>query len=307
MNLSITGLSRLELLAAYLLLLPSLPACGLVGNDDHEGPPESGWVDIAFGATGFCALHDDGSLWCGAPDDLSRVSEGTFSSFSPDHAGCRVTTPGDVECINGAERREFPGPFVTVDGDLENGCALREDGGASCWTTDDFDVEGPFATVAAGEWSACGIETGSGHLRCWSQFDPFNDDPTSLHAEQIARIPERRYRALSMFSVICAVDDEGGLACWPRTTADSEQWLLEPPSGRFRSIVQYRDESACAVEEDGGVQCWGKHAGTPEAPKLDPPADGAFSRLALGAETACGLTEAGTIECWGGNPILPAP
>jgi hypothetical protein len=275
---------------------------GQLGGDGERGGeyPESDWVDVAASSSDICALHEGGALWCGAPDELERVDDSSYVALGGyDYRGaCAVRDEGSVVCgldapnpygLGADDGFELAGSFVEVSGTKEAGCALKADGSARCWP-DAHAVAGPFSSVGAGDYFACGIGELTGELSCWSIDD--------LIFEEALDVPGGRYtRVVTADHVACGLSTDGAVRCWGY---DFYETVTGPPPGRYADLWLDHDRG-CATRMGGAAVCWGEDAGDPNYPELSPPTI-ALSTIALGNGFGCGITnDEGRLQCWGKN------
>ncbi len=265
----------------------------LDGGDD--GQPRAGWVALSAGFSNICALHEDGGVWCGRANALRRIDDESYVSLGGyDHNGaCAVRDDGTLVCGLGSfadePTFELDGPFVEVSGSPSAGCGLRSGGGARCWP-EAHTVNGPFATVSAGDRFACGIDEYTDELRCWG-IDSL------VFIEALEDVPGGSFADVATANHVgCALSNGGTVQCWGY---DYNGALWGPPAGTYVDLW-LSDDRGCAIAQGGRAQCWGDGAGDPNHPELSPPSDASLSSLALGNDFGCGITnDDGAIVCWG--------
>jgi hypothetical protein len=173
-------------------------------------------------------------------------------------------------------------------------CALRRDGGTTCYEFDDRDWtrtgwalnHAPFVAVSMGSYGdlLCGVHA-DGSSTCLSPYRP-----AGAPAERYASPAGLSLETISVGTdTVCGLDGRGTIHCWGRNGPLTR--LI--PSGSFVGLdIGYR--SACALRADGSVSCWGEDPpGSPEGPPLR-------SISILGDSwSACGVTRDGAAACWG--------
>ena len=225
--------------------------------------------------------------------------------------------------------RPFPlfmpeGEYVSVSPSWNQACALRvaeEGGGVTCWG-DNLDgrdqvPEGPFRSVAAGAWHACGIRP-SNEVECWgTQVAGMSAAPSGQHEsitvgarhscvvradqsifcwgedshDRIAA-PDAEYAMASAGEWhSCGLLVDKSVLCW----GDNSSGQTDAPSGNFVS-VQAGGFHSCGLRESGEAVCWGDNRfGQTEVP------NGTFASVVTGQRHSCGLRESGEAVCWGSN------
>ncbi|MEM6994281.1 MAG: hypothetical protein AAF721_27450 [Myxococcota bacterium] len=264
-------------------------------KDHPNGTPIEGWRDIAMNGDDLCALHLDGSLWCGTRRGLTRLGEESYRALGGlDYGGlCAVRASGTLVCglhnAVGVAPFEIDGTFVDVTGTRDAGCGLREGGSVRCWP-EATSVPGPFSAIGGGDRFACGITHPGDGLVCWS-IDSLTFD------EALVNVPSGSFeQVVTDRHVGCGLRFDGAIQCWGY---DFDDVLPGPPAGSY-SRVWLSGGRGCAVSDDGRARCWGGDAGDPNYPELDPPPELEFTTLAVGHGVGCGITQgAGVIECWG--------
>jgi alpha-tubulin suppressor-like RCC1 family protein len=164
----------------------------------ERGP---GITRVAVGADHFCAVGDDGKVFCEATNDgLVDVWErppdeiaGAVAVVASDLASCALTGTGDVWCWGSFDyEARWPftkptrvlgidGPAVALVAGGQYVCALREDGALFCWgdvasavvprgvtalPQQITGLPGPVRSVAGGYDFACAVVE-DGTVWCW--------------------------------------------------------------------------------------------------------------------------------------------
>jgi hypothetical protein len=160
------------------------------------------------------------------------------------------------------------------------------------------------SAIATSPGVGCGILAATGALSCWDvAAPPVGGTPPTPHLYPSAPFDvaslglDGAYIDVAVTQgVICAVQEDGGLAC---------SWDAQPVSGVLAGDferVEVSPELACALDADGSVTCT-----TAEEVVIEQ--SGPFADIAmLGAETLCGVSGTdGTLSCFdGGGTVTPS-
>ena len=220
-------------------------------------------------------------------------------------------------------------------------CALRRDGTAFCWGSNDHGELGSgaraealspspvstslkFASVSTGSTFTCALTT-DGRAYCWGNAGAEDEFRTAVPGDRIERrVPSAVPGELTFASLsaggehACGVTTAGIAYCW----GDNEDGQLgdgtttkrEAPV-RVASDVRFRSVSAgklhtCALATDGRAYCWGNNAwgaignGATGANQPRPVAVAGslrFSMVSAGDLYTCGVSTTGAGYCWGHN------
>lgn len=199
---------------------------------------------------------------------------------------------------------------LDVSGDRT--CVVSSDGSARCWGDEPLGQPGPMPVVgssapllqvASGERGQRCLLLRVGSVRC-------EGDHLAAAAEAVGAL-----RRLTQISIedrhACAVDEDGGVACWGdsfslgRRDDGPEPARVEgmPPA----RAVDVSTTHACAIGRDGSAWCWGRGfaLGLGRESSDDSGAalrvDGVEDAIALSVsfEQSCALGAAGDVVCWG--------
>jgi cysteine-rich repeat protein len=158
---------------------------------------------------------------------------------------------------------------------------------------------------------------GDGVTQVGEECDSGSPDGDMRCTGGCAWIPFRQLAATA--SRICAVRENGSVACWGHEPPGSDAPIgpfvsvvpgptfacglrldgsvecsdgvtPPPPAGRFDTLA-VGDGFACAIRPEGELVCWGEHAQSPPM--------GTFTRVAVGERTACAIRNDGQVICWG--------
>jgi len=336
---------------------------------DRLGAPSS----LARGDGVYALGYPQGRPWGTnvAPAPISSTSDSllTFETtlVSPGHSGGPLlnqrreivglllnvqppeATARNIEQVAAMLREwRFPvalrGRFALADPELVSAgggftCALRRDGTAFCWGSNDHGELGngargngsltpvavstdqKFASVSAGWSYACALTT-SGAPYCWGNAQPDDagpvpGDPTERRVP-IAIGGDLTLSSLSAgFQHACGVSTAGAAYCWGENDDGqlgngSKAASLTPV--RVATDVRFRSVSAglshsCGLATDGRAYCWGYGRlgalGAGDSTSQNRPVAVAgglrFSTLSAGNLYTCGITTAGAAYCWGDN------
>ena len=216
-------------------------------------------------------------------------------------------------------------------------CALRRDGAAFCWGSNDDGELGTgtrgsslapvpvstqlkFASVSAGSSFACGLTT-VGAAYCWGNAD--GSGGGAVPGNEIERrVPSPVPGGLTFASIsagyshVCGVTTAGAAYCWGEndgrlgngSKADSPTPVRVASQVTFKSVTAGLTHT-CALATDGRAFCWGDGRngalGTGDTTSRDRPVGVAgtlrFTRLSAGNLYTCGVATDGTGYCWGRN------
>lgn len=129
-----------------------------------EGLPP-GVVKVQLDGGSWCALIQDGSIWCswgGAPEEAHAAGALDFALLYGEL--CALEGDGTIPCAG-----TLPSPAVSVAARAGGACAVLEDGAVSCWRSAQAPLDrlpASAAEVAVGEGYACALLSG-GEVACW--------------------------------------------------------------------------------------------------------------------------------------------
>ena len=216
-------------------------------------------------------------------------------------------------------------------------CALRREGTAFCWGSNDHGELGTgtrgaslepvrvttalgFASISTGSTFACALTT-DGEAYCWGNAGPDDEGPGAVPGERLERrVPGavaggHKFASLSAGGAhACGVTTAGIAYCWGENdagqlgdggTATSDTPVRVPTAARFRS-VSAGFAHTCGLSMDGRAYCWGMrdtYGGGAAARARPAPVGGAlrFAMLAAGSFYTCGVATSGVGYCWGSN------
>lgn len=257
----------------------------------HLNRTGSSWVSgevvqaVAAVWEGMCGTATEAGAICWRVKE-GAVRDGQEGAQAPET--CAELPNGELVCWpndRAAPIFKPQGKYVSVSASWNQVCALRAaDSTAACWG-DDLDgraniPEGPFESLVAGAWHACGIRP-SGQVECWgTPVANMAVAPSGTYVE--VTIGERHS---------CAITAEGRVTCW----GDNARNRSDVPDIEFAMVSAGRWHS-CGIVPDLSAVCWGDNShGQADAP------GGQFKSLSAGEIHSCGLRTDGTVDCWGAN------
>jgi len=276
------------------------------------------FVAVSAGDRHTCALTTGGEVLCWGANDIDQLGDGTLRSHlypSPLVPGlraqrvsagrdvsCAVTLDGQVTCwgscahgvcgmhseCHGSECRVPAGrhfiPNLTSVTDVtvsdQHACALRADGTAWCWGSNDSGQRGiadarldlrqmpwrlPFVgsigAIVLGPRSSCVLTT-NGLMHCWGAIGSSCRLPRT--GAQL-RLPDVVAGACLGQHHLCARSRTGDLTCWGLYDANwcptaDEAWT-NPVILSSVSEFACGAEHACARRADGSLLCMGDNTG----------------------------------------------
>jgi alpha-tubulin suppressor-like RCC1 family protein len=180
-------------------------------------------------------------------------------------------------------------------------------------------MDGPLASLGAGERHTCGVAT-TGSVYCWggNVLGQLGPSPGSGAGPVLVPSPEQFASLAAGGSHTCALNQAGAAFCWGSNsfgqlgaTSGAPGEVLAVSGGLAFTRISAGFEYTCGLEANGSAWCWGYNEfgtlgrGTDDLlPHTTPAAvlgGHAFTSIDAGVETTCALTAAGEAWCWGGN------
>jgi len=282
--------------SGWLTVLLSLVVALCLSAGARADGPGGDAQSISAGDAHSCAVRSNGELACWGDDSAGQVSEapeGEFRSVSAGGAfGCGVRSNGELACWgddSAGQVSEVPeGEFRSVSAGGAFGCGVRADGTLACWGDDSAGQVSNMPTDVD-DWHVHGRWFLNGHA--YGHL---------LHSYK------PRFIAVSAGGGhACAIEDDGGLACWGDDSAGQASDL---PDGQFASISAGGAHS-CAVRSNGELACWGDDA----FGQVSGAPGGEFVGVSAGGAHGCALGGNGEAACWGDNgkgqaqPLIVSP
>ena len=211
--------------------------------------------------------------------------------------GAQSSTPVFISFGGMALTGSWPPPPVSApisNGDYHT-CALREDGSAVCWGSDDEGQASPpagetFAALSSGDYHTCALRE-DGSAVCWGSDDEGQASPPT--GETFAAIS-------SGGSHTCALRADRTAVCWGYDEDDwgwDDEGQASPPEGETFAALSSGYLHTCALREDGTAVCWGSDRDG----RASPPAGETFAAISSGGLHTCALREDGSAVCWGSD------
>ncbi len=230
-------------------------------------------ADVDGESLSRCAVKHDDSLWCWGNNAYGQLGDGTKND---------AASPVAVAALGTSVRQASISAFF--------GCALRIDGGVSCWGNNALGElgDGSYAdhltpapvpalgsgvkAVSAGFDHACALKT-DGTLWCWGgdlygQVGAGQPQASGRATPQQVLDGVEKVSAGGFFT--CAIRTDHALWCWGAnadghlgigtTTSMASPQHVATLDGGVRD-VDTAVRSACAVGLDGAVWCWGYRGG----------------------------------------------
>ena len=300
---------------------------GEAGNEFDSGVPRqvsdiADAVAVSSGDWHTCAVHATGGVSC-------------WGDNSDDQLGSILDWPNTLSAVplNVSGMTDV----VSVSSGSSHTCALRENGGVSCWgrnasgqlgTPDipfsaaPISVEGidDATALAAGAGHTCAVRE-SGGVFCWGsnyhgQLGHGQDGGANYEKVQVAGIDDaKEISAASLHT--CITHATGEVSCWGtgwkgQPDADSISPTLPVKANGITTAtgVSASHGITCATLEEKEAYCWGSQLGnelittddgnaSPVPIKSEETSD--VTRVETGGIHACALHEDGTITCAGAN------
>jgi len=168
------------------------------------------------------------------------------------------------------------GSFRQVTASAYYGCALRDDGTASCWSASvppgpTFAPPGRFTQISSDYSQTCGLRE-DGSITCW--------DDRAIKLEQAGS-----FKRVDTNSRVCGLSASGMATCFPPYTSF--------PSGPFLQLFPDVNQAGCGLRPTGELVC------LPDGfSLLDGSPRAALVQLHVEGTRACGLRPDGRAVVW---------
>jgi hypothetical protein len=242
-----------------------------------------------------CVGRIDGSTDCWFPTRRMLITQSVtgFEQFGGMSWGCGLETAGSIRCIGPPQAlAAVPSgtDFTSLALSIDQACALRSNGTAACWGTDQSgSVSGPNAEtglrqVAVGQGSC--VVRQAGTLACFGTsplIDAANADGGT------------DFVAVAMDdSNICALRSNATGTCWGDDTYGQLTGFRQA-GGTFQSL-SVGPGQICGLRPDTTVECWGHDMyGQTTGPNA---AERGVVQVYAGSRT-CLMWSDGTFRCYG--------
>lgn len=283
---------------------------GFTRQTAASGVLEADAGQVALGNAHGCALVD-GRAHCWGRNDFGETGNGRFGNeYAP------------VKLLNGGFAHA---PGVAA----EEGCAVRQDGGVSCWGGSFVQppyVHAPVAGIGGqagflgrGDRYQCVLRDDAKVL-CWGDnWYGMLGDGTTDHRNSptpLAGISQDvNQLSVGMFHS-CAVLADASVVCWGNNFngqaggGDFQNRLVPGPVSGLADVVQVDAgwTASCAVNVAGQVWCWGSNEYGLLGPDATEPTaipvqiqglPALAQRVSVGYMHACAVLQDGRIACWG--------
>lgn len=268
------------ILGSLLLSRPVLYAASLAQVAPNEpvptitaaSPTARQFTALTAGDEHTCGLTTGAGVVCWGANGDGQVGDGTTFAYRP---------PIDVATLQNSVQA------VVANGG--HSCALRSDGGVSCWGG--------------------------------NQAGQLGDGGTSERRMPVAvlGLPESVTALAVGGSHTCALLQAGGVACWGRNLSgqlgnganlDQKTPVTVVGLGGLVAALAAGANHTCALLQSGAVQCWGDNTngqlgdGSTTArnvPTAVTGLAGPVKAIATGSDHTCAILTDGRVQCWGDN------
>jgi len=254
-------------------------------------PAASGCIsEVAGGEDHFCAVRNDGTVWCWGANDVGQLGDGST-----------VDRPQPVKAATPAGKT-----YIQVTASENHTCAIAVDKTVWCWGGNDVGQLG--VVDAAGT--------------------PVGDSSVPIQVKTVAGSPPTLTFSPLLASHlsaggkhVCAVETTSQVLCWGEN-ADGQCGQLPPSEGGTVEDVLYPtavvgleegavevavgDEHSVALKDDGSVYAFGGNAngqlGNGTTNDSHAPVQSKITSvtgLGVGDEHSCASKSDGSIWCWG--------
>lgn len=285
--------------------------------------------ELVAGERHTCALDRRGDVHCWGDDTFGQLGGPDAPHGEPRDAHGRPAPLPPIDTRSRPRPAAVPDLHAVLDLAVHGHttCALREDGGVTCWHARGPDALTPEQRIPGAVELALGAahtcaRLRDGGVRCWgtNHTGRLGDGTTASRDEPVAvRGLDDAVALVAGRLHTCAVRRRGDVVCWGdgfRGQLGDGAAVQRPTPvpvadlGGVRALAAGED-STCAIGQAGALRCWGANDdgqlgdGT-FGTRLVPVAAGDLPArdLALGPRSACALREGGRVDCWGA-PLGP--
>jgi hypothetical protein len=247
---------------------------------------------ISSGVSFACALAYDGYVQCWGEEAMSYSSTAQ-SIMVRDQSMCVRTDDLQFDCRGAEIEMNGNHSFSQVAFTQNRACGISADTGSPiCWSQKAFGQVHEsmvLAQIVMGDSWACGVEQGTGALRCLAPVAPPPVGSPPPQPPPGAFLPGT---LVSNRDDFCALSANHFAACWGNSSPAK-------PAGSIgaTAFVQLTlgEGFVCGLQADGSPLCWGNNAHG----VLNPPAGVRFVLLAASRGYACGMRDDEVTVCWG--------
>jgi hypothetical protein len=294
-------MTRARFCGCFVLVLAA--GCDRKAADaQHNGK----FVEVVARGSHTCALDTDGHARCWGGDNRVGAQWRTtptdrFATIATGHRfACGIRKDdGAVSCWGDCVGQTCSAPagrFARLALAAGGGCALADDGRATCWGQANPEFQelppdldsAPLRELEFGYFFASAILP-DGTLRVWS-----TNPPNEYTKPILDGVPSGAFRRItSNTTTACALKDaDGGAVCWSNKSAADAPSVATLP---VLDVALHNTAGCMIVRSDiaqprGWISCVGIDG---------KPSGREFVRVAVGRAHGCGLDSRGGLTCWG--------
>ena len=280
---------------------------------------------LSLGDAFSCALRTDDSLWCwgdssfgqiaradGQYPTASQIASGVSAVSTGDAHTCLLLTSGPLRCVGYA-----------LFGQLGRGLEDPPLGSASI--QDVVGLQSGVSGIGLGRNHSCATLQ-SGGLLCWGNNEQgqIGSGSSALRfnlPQPVGGLSGIQQQVVGGFDFSCALDADGGVACWGANGVGQVGSGLETQIHPLPTAVQSLPgpvqalsagyQHVCALSIENRVLCWGDNRfgqigdGSVGLLQQASPVEVAglsdAQSIAAGSAHTCATTAAGAVRCWGAN------